>query len=364
MKILFLAAANSVHTVKWVNSLAELGHKVFLIYNEDHRPMDDLINKKVRLISLKFSGSMAYYLNAPQLKRVVKKISPDVINVHYASGYGTLARWARLSQYLLSVWGSDVYDFPYRSKIKKIILKKNVRKASFLASTSFCMAQQLKKVMENNDLEIAITPFGVDLELFNPSKYENKSKNSEFIIGNIKALEEIYGIKELIEAFEKLQNKLVEEKVEKKVSLYIYGDGSQKKELQQLIRKKNLENKVKLKGKIPNVEIPGVLGQFDIFCALSYKESFGVAVVEAMAMEKPVIVSEADGFKEVVVDNETGLIVPWRDIDEVVEKMMILILDQDKARKMGENGRHRVEKLYNWRKNVDYMVELYEKVKS
>lgn len=166
-----------------------------------------------------------------------------IINVHYASGYGTLAEKARLPKYILSVWGSDVYDFPYESRVKNHILKRNVRSASYLASTSNCMAVQLKKVMQDEKLEITITPFGVDLNKFDPKKYKEIEKE-ELIIGNIKALEEIYGIEEMILAFRDLKKELEQEHYSRKIKLLIYGSGSKKEQYEDLINKQNLQDSV------------------------------------------------------------------------------------------------------------------------
>lgn len=364
MRILFLSAANSIHTVKWVNALAERGHEVHLIYNAGHEPKNDVLANEIKCHPLKYSGGIGYYLNAKELGRITKKIKPDVINVHYASGYGTLARRAKISPILLSVWGSDVYDFPYESRMKNKILKKNIRYATELASTSFCMAEQLRKVMQDEKLEIAVTPFGVDIQKFDPKRYSRKAAGTEIIIGNIKLLEAKYGIKELVTAFAKLKSE-IESKSEKDLKLYIYGDGSQRQEIEELISTLNMQNAVFLKGRVPNVKVPEVLNEFDIFCALSQldSESFGVAVVEAMAMGKPVVVSDVDGFCEVVRDNETGYIIQRNDTDAVVSKLKELILNEDLRRQLGRAGRRRVEENYDWEKNVDTMLELYQKVK-
>ena len=119
MKILFLSAANSIHTVRWVNSLANRNHEIYLVYNRGHNPKADKIDKKVKLCELPFTGNRGYFFNVFALKKLAKKIKPDVINVHYASGYGTLARKSKLCPILLSVWGSDVYDFPNKSFVNK-----------------------------------------------------------------------------------------------------------------------------------------------------------------------------------------------------------------------------------------------------
>lgn len=368
MKILFLSAANSIHTVKWVNALADRGHEVHLVYNSGHDPQSDKLGERIILHKLKYSGMKGYYLNARELKRVASLINPDVINVHYASGYGTLARRSKIGPILLSIWGSDVYDFPYESAIKACILKKNVTYASKLASTSFCMANQLRKVMESPNLEIAVTPFGVDTKMF-CSETQEKHVSDQIIIGNIKMLKAKYGIAEFIKAVALLLQKLMEENKQflaEKIKVEIYGDGEQKEELAHLIKTLGLEQTVFLKGKVPNKEVPGILNTFDIFCATSMlnSESFGVAVVEAMSMGVPVVVSDVDGFKEVVVDGQTGLIVPKGKIEQIAEALEQLVCDTELRKKLGASGRKRVEELYDFEKNVDTMEALYNDMRN
>lgn len=363
MRILFLAAANSIHTIKWVNSLSERNHEVYLVYNTGHDPDSDKISEKVRLFKLPFSGNKAYFLNAFALRKVVKKLKPEVINVHYASGYGTLSRLARIKGTLLSVWGSDVYDFPYESSLKKKILQKNVLHAEKIASTSYCMAEQLRKVMDNPKLDIYITPFGVDTKAFNPDVYLSEKEMEEcIVIGNIKTLKPKYGIKESILVFKKL---IEDEEIRnsgKKILFKIYGDGKQKEELEQLIHCNNLDNRVTLEGRIPNVQVPEILDTFDIFFAFSQNESFGVSIVEAMAMKVPVVVSEADGFKEVVSADETGYIVPGQDMEIAKDKLKKLVLSKELRKKMGEAGRKHVLALYDWEENVTKMEKIYYEV--
>lgn len=364
MKILFLSAANSIHTIKWVNALVEKGHEVVLVSNKGHEPKEDALDNRIQFYCLKYSGNLGYFLNAKELSILVKKIKPTVINVHYASGYGTLARIAKLPPYLLSVWGSDVYDFPYESKIKNRILKKNIKNADMLASTSKCMAQQLRKVMSDSSLEIAITPFGVDLELFNPSLYA-KSKNNEFIVGTVKALESKYGIFELIQAFEKLNDEIKKnEQFHKTLKLEIYGDGSQKEEIQSYINQKGLASQITLKGKIPNKDVPSAIASFDVFVVLSQldSESFGVAAVEAMAMGKAVVATDVDGFKEVISNEKTGIIVSRHSVEDAEKAILKVALDPTYRTNLGKNGRKRVEENYDWDKNVNTMLKLYEKM--
>lgn len=362
-KLFFISAASSIHTVKWVNSLSK-NYEVHLIYCNNHQPKVDNINSNVILHRLPFSAPIGYYLNAFKLKKLYKNISPDIINVHYASGYGTLARISKLDNIILSVWGSDVYDFPNQSKTKKRILEKNVKYAKCIASTSNVMVGELKRQVDISNKKIYITPFGVDINKF--YKYTSTRNDRNINVGTIKALEEKYGIEYAILAIKKVKEDLInnqEKQLADSIKYYIYGNGSQKDTLLKLIKEEGLKNDVFLMGKIPNEKVPEALNKLDIFCVTSTlnSESFGVAVVEAMACELPVIATDVDGFREVVDKDITGYIVKKKDINDIAKSLEVLIKDKELRIKMGENGRKKVIKEYDWTKNVQTMENIYEK---
>lgn len=359
MKILFLAAANSIHTVRWVNSLVARGNEVHLVYNANHVPTRNKLDKKVIQHRLKHSGNIAYYLNAAELRKLYREIKPDIVNAHYASGYGTLARMARVKTLLLSVWGSDVYDFPYQSIFKMHIVKKNISYANHIASTSKVMAKQVEKIMDKK-MDISVTPFGVDIEQFK-NIYTSKK---EFCFGVVKTLEYKYGIEYIIKSFFILLNRIKNEGLDNNVVLKIYGEGKIKGELENLCKELGIMEKVIFKGYVPNIEVPNALNKMDVFCLGSIldSESFGVAAVEAMSCGVPVIATDVDGFKEVIEDEQTGYIVPRKDEVAMAEKMYELMIDNNKRKKMGEKGRIRVEELYNWENNITEMENVYKMI--
>jgi glycosyltransferase involved in cell wall biosynthesis len=88
-------------------------------------------------------------------------------------------------------------------------------------------------------------------------------------------------------------------------------------------------------------------------------ESFGVAVLEAAACEKPVVVSSVGGLPEVVEDGVTGLVVPPRDPVRTADAIEKLVLDDALRRRMGAAGRRRVADAYDWERSVDTMLSYY-----
>lgn len=363
MKVVLLAAGNDIHSVRWANQLSENGNEVHLCYVSNQKPASDKFNNKVFLHELKIPAPYGYYMNVIQLRKILKSIKPDILNAHYSSGYGTLGRLVGFSPYLISVYGSDVYDFPYKGKSNMNLIKKNLNAADALASTSYAMACQTSKLINFPVSDIHITPFGVDIERF--SKQDVKKSEDRIIVGSIKKLSPKYGIRYGILAIDHLINHLFTEN-EKKVNIkyLVYGEGEEKSELEQLVEKCNLQNVVEFKGRIPNDKVPFALNELDIFLGTSVldSESFGVAIVEAMACEVPVVVTDVDGFKEVVDGGKAGVLVPREDYKTMAEEIYKLIKNPKRRKELGIVQRNRVIHNYNWEENVRKMEGIYQEM--
>ncbi|MCI5729614.1 MAG: glycosyltransferase [Clostridia bacterium] len=359
MRIAFVSAGQSVHTVKWVNALAKRGHQVNLICLPNHKPDKDALHPDVKVTLLPDGGQRGYISNAGALRRAVVEFDAEIVNVHYASGYGTLMRRSKVHPTILSVWGSDVYDSPEVSPLFKKMVAKNLNAADAVASTSRIMAQRVHDFFEY-DKEITVTPFGVDTTLFQPAK----EKHEGFVVGCVKALEEKYGLPYLIRGFGLFLRSLPEEE-QKQVSLRIYGKGSQEKALGSLIQQQGLTGSAQLCGEIAQEKVPAALQQMDV-CVLpsiNNSESFGVAAVEAMSCGLPVIAGDVDGFRETVEDGKTGWLIPVENDQAVCEALQrVYAMSPVDREQMGLLGRARVRRLYDMQENVDTMLALYQEI--
>jgi glycosyltransferase involved in cell wall biosynthesis len=349
MKIAILAPGSVIHTNRWVNALAERGHEVHLITM--HQSVEDIRGNVYEHI-LYLPASIGYYLNVFSLRRILNEITPDVLHAHYASGYGTLARLCGYKPLLLSVWGSDVYDFPEESRLKEYILRKNLASANRISSTSRCMKKQTEKYISST-MDIEVIPFGVDIGLFRP----DPNRDNDIInIGMLKRMAPKYGPSYLLEAFSLIYNKYPNSR------LILVGGGQQEGELKQLAYKLGIIESCKFVGSIAHKEVPKWLNKFDIYCAPSILESFGVAVIEASACGLPVIVSRVGGLPEVVQEGQTGLIVPPKDVNALAQAMDTLINNKKLRMDMGRAGIEFVRQNYDWEYCVDKMEQLYNQM--
>lgn len=350
--IAILSAANNIHTIRWANGLAGKGCRVHVL--SLHKPSSDTIAffPEVTIHVLAPSPFLGYFFAYRELKKILVKIRPEILNAHYATGYGLLARLSGFHPLLLSVWGSDVYNFPTYSVFHRFFLKENLKNADALASTSHCMAREIKKNYDHS--HVFITSFGVDEQKFFPFPKNEKKKNVH--IGTVKTLSENYGIDILLQAFA-----LVRRKCTVDIYLSIAGKGKDEEELRLLAQKLGIADTVNFLGFISHDQVPFVLNSLDIYVALSRKESFGVAVLEASACGKPVVVSDAEGLEEVVENGKTGFVVGKDDPLAAADALLRLIEDPSLRCEMGENGRQRVLKYYTWEHSLNQMLQAYEK---
>lgn len=363
MKILFLSAANSIHTQRWVNAISEKKINVVLVSLSNHCINKDNYHSNVKVYYLPYSGTKGYYFNVFALNKIIKDEAIDLIHAHYASGYGTLARLSKFHPLLLSVWGSDVFDFPYESKLKFKLIKKNLNNADYIASTSECMAKATEKFI-GKEKDIFITPFGVNINQFIPYQSKKKEFDTKFKFITVKSLSYKYGIDFLIKSYKRFVDLLSKNNISNNTIYEIYGEGEQQEDLKELINCLNLNEKVFLKGYVKNEMLPKILNTGNVFLLGSRldSESFGVAAVEAMSCGTPIIATDVSGFKEVLGNGACGILIPSDDIEAFSNSMFNLYTNIELQEKYIKLGRKRVEKLYSWDKNVNLMISIYKRI--
>ena len=100
----------------------------------------------------------------------------------------------------------------------------------------------------------------------------------------------------------------------------------------------------------------------DVIVLPSIKEAAGMAILEAMALAKPVVATASGGIPEIVVDKVTGLLVPVKNPKRLAQAIFKILRDPKKAKKMGRAARKRVEKLFNIKKSARRYKKVYLEV--
>lgn len=360
-RVLLVSAAQSIHTARWANALAARGLEVHLA--SIHPTRGQHYDPRVQLHLLPNPKGTGYLSAAPALRRLASGLRPDVVNTHYASGYGTLARVALAGLGLpqvLTVWGSDVYEFPDRGRVTGRLLRTTLASADRLTSSSRAMARRTGSF---STLPVDVVPFGIDVDTFTPAEQPPalQSQGREpgvVVVGTVKSLAHIYGIDVLVRAFAKARAEL---DGRTDLRLKLVGGGTDREQLEQLVHELGVAEVVEFTGAVPYEQVPDQLRSLDVYAALSRHESFGAAILEAGACGLPVVVSDADGPAEVVEQEVTGLVVPREDVDAAAQALVRLALDPELRARMGRAGREHVVRDYSWSHSVDLMVQAYRR---
>lgn len=364
MKVLIVSDAQSVHTKRWIFSLSKKGVKIIFFTikkpNDDFFDIEGVTTYYYDLFSYKNKGKISkvlfsflnHFKAVKMLKEIIKKEKPDILHSYYLTSYSLIGVLSNFSPFIVSIWGSDIYEFPQKNFINKFAVKKILKKADSILSTSHIMAIEAKKYTNK---QIQIIPFGVEIDKFKKIEFSVSRQKSTFIVGTVKTLSIKYGIDVLIRAFKIVSdnNKGID------CQLYIVGVGDQYEELNKLVETLSLKDRVIFKGFIKNSDLPDIYNSFDVAVFLSRAESFGVSAVEAMSCECPVVVSDADGFTEVVRDNFSGFIVRKNDPKGAAQAIQRFIDNRDLIDSIGKNARVTVLNNYSWDNNVNDMMSIY-----
>ena len=278
----------------------------------------------------------------------------DVINAHWIIPQGFVAVLTRRitgAKVVVTVHGSDIFSMNGRlmTKCKRYVLKN----ADRVIVNSTATEKACKKIFNR---EYPIIPMGVDVARFAKTK-KNKNKSSKFTILFVGRLSEEKGLKYLLKAAVKL-------KKHKDVEFLIVGDGPLHRWLAKFIKDNNLSESVHLKGWVNQTDLPKIMKNSDIFVGPSVvgdngsQEAFGIVYVEAAAAGLPVIATNVGGIADVVVNEKTGFLVPQKDSDALLTKILELKDNPDLRRTMGINAEKHAEN-FSWDKRSKQYKEVF-----
>ena len=360
MRICFVGPANSSHIVKWCNWFSAHGHEIHVI---SFTP-GEIEGAEIHLIDLGVDtngsdvGKLKYLTTGKQIKRLIENIKPDIVNAHYATSYGIAVALSGIKKYVLSIWGSDIYDFPNKSLLHKALLKYSLWKAPHLFSTSRAMAKEAGKYTKK---EFEITPFGVDMKLFNPDKRTRLQNESPFTIGTVKTLADLYGIEYILKAAAIIK----EEHNDLDICIRISGDGPDEEKYKKLVEELGISDITKFMGRISQEEAAVEWANMDVAVIPSVLyESFGVAAVEAQASKTPVVISDVEGLKETTLPGESSIVVEKKSEKEIADAIIKLYREPGLREKMGKAGRAYVNEYFELNNSFENIEELLKETAS
>ncbi len=349
MRVCYLADAPYIHTRRWVQHFSGLGWETDVI---SFRPAEIEGSRVHYVDGWERAGKLRYLIHARRVRRLIREMKPDLLHALHLTSYGFLAALADVHPCIVSVWGTDILEAPHLSPLHWAITRYALRRADHVTATGVRLAEATVGYVPQGK-PVTVIPYGVDLEQFRP---QARQASEDVIIGNVGRLSPEKGLKYLLQAMAEVVRE------QPRVRLLLAGDGPDRERLEKLAGRLGLDERVEFLGEIPHEQVPQVLARLDLFAMPSTYEGFGVAALEAEAMEVPVVASAVYGIPDVVADGDTGLLVPPKNVGALTQALLQLATDEERRRQMGQAGRAFVVEHYSWKDNAAQMEALYEEM--
>ncbi|MDZ7934289.1 MAG: N-acetyl-alpha-D-glucosaminyl L-malate synthase BshA [Emticicia sp.] len=315
--------------------LAKKGHQVhFITYTQPARL--DFFNENIFYHEVNIASYPLFQYPpyesalAGKMVDVVKYEKLDLLHVHYAIPHATSAF---LAKQILKCHGINIPVITTLHGTDITIVGKDASLApvvTFSINESdgvTTVSEDLRKdTYEAFDIrkEIEVIPNFVDLERFKKQPKEHFKRiicpNDEKLLVHTSNFRKVKRIEDIIQVFAKLKTQISSK-------LLLVGDGPERGPMEQLSRDMNLGEDVRFVGKLDAIE--EVLSVADLFLMPSEKESFGLAALEAMACEVPVISSNTGGLPELNVQGVTGFLSNVGDVDDMVKNAIYILQDEN-----------------------------------
>jgi len=343
-------------------ALAKKGHQVhFITYSQPTRL--DFLNEnifyhEVEIHTYPLFEYPSYELAlASKLVCVTIREKLDILHVHYAIPHASAAYMAKqilatsgiYIPLVTTLHGSDITLVGKDASFEPVVTF-SINQSDGVTAVSEDLRNETYKHFKV-DRAIDVIPNFIDLEKFKRQKKEHFKKaicpNDEPLIAHISNFRKVKRIKDVISVFAKIRAVIP-------AKLLLIGDGPDRMEAEDQTRELNLGSEIRFLGKLQNIE--EVLSVVDLFLMPSEKESFGLAALEAMACEVPLISSNAGGLPELNVQGVTGFLCDIGDIEEMFKKSMF-VLDKNNLPLFKINALNRAKEF-----DINKILPLYENV--
>jgi glycosyltransferase involved in cell wall biosynthesis len=251
--------------------------------------------------------------------RAARRVDADLLHAHWLPSGWVAARTGK--PYVVQVWGTDVELARRAPRLARGVL----RGARVVIAASTALAEGARELGAR---EVRVIPSGVDL----PEEVGAEATPPEVLYAGRLSPEK--GVEELMEAAAGMQ-------------LVVAGDGPLRARVPGAL------------GFVPHDELQRLYGRAAVVACPSRREGFGVACLEAMAHGRPVVATGVGGLRDLVVDGETGLVVPPRDAGALRDALVRLLADRELRLRLGAAGRDRARRHFSWDAVTDATLDAY-----
>jgi len=356
----------AVHVKKIVESLSRVeSMEIFILSFGNITKNEHIQNCKIILIKRRIVYYIFPVIPIVILYRELIKTKPDIVHLQGVSLSPYLFAFLlplKSTKKIITIHSSQIVEKIAQEKIKsnspfavslQLLELLIVNRADLIISVTHKLSKYLNTKIRKSSTKLVVIPNGFDDVLFQPSNkivpISGELKLTDrFIIFHAKDFLINNGQEYLIRAIP-LILKWIPNAI-----LLLAGTGPQKGYLENLCHSLMIDRNVLFLGAIPHSKIPLYMSRADVIVIPSIKinnseEGSSIFLVEAMAMEKPIIASNIGGLNETILNNETGLLIPDKDPIAIALAVRMLHDNPDFSRRISKQAKKYVDAYRSWK---------------
>lgn len=352
----------------FLNSLIRAGveeHVLGLLKNIDKNkfepilvcphPLLDLLKEDLEKLGIKtYAVCIRRWRNIGQIIKFIKILKnekPDIVHSHLFFATMFAAPLAKLAGVPKTIDTAHLRE-AWRKGIKKLFFID--RLFYHFVNEIIAVSNAVKNYLVNEkklpDKKIKVIYNGVDIEKFAKLNQEQPQR-TKFTVGVIGRLELQKGHRYFLEALNLLDGNY------RDVRFIIVGEGSLRDTLEEQAKRLPISNQIEFLGY--RKDIVNILREIDLLVLPSLYEGLPLVTLEAGAMGKPVIATNVDGSPEVIINQETGLIIPAKDSPALKDALELFLKNRGLSQELGENAIMHIAENFSHKKQVDKTEGLY-----
>jgi glycosyltransferase involved in cell wall biosynthesis len=351
IRVLVLGDARQVHVHRWSEFLSHNGYETLTVSLE---PLDGVRGDRRRISLPAFLPDFARYpLATSEVRRIVKRFEPDVVNAHFLPNYGMIAALGGFSPWVLSTWGSDVMLLPEKSPFHLWRTRFVIGRADWITSDAEVMSRRLVE-LGASPTRVLTFPYGVDRTRFFPASVA-VSPHGPRIVCNRK-MERVYNVSALVEAFPELLASA------SGASLTLAGDGSLRSSLEEIVGRSAPKEAVRFVGDVDHTEMPDLLRRHDVFVSVALSDTTSVSLLEAMACGLFPVVSDIPANREWIEQGRNGFLVDPHDTHALARAIAEAWERPDLRDAAAKRNAGLIEARADWYRNMSIVDGLFRRL--
>lgn len=277
--------------------------------------------------------SVIYFVEAIVLARELERSGAEHLHNHFANAGANVGRLA--AGFLGLPWSLTLHGISETDYPAGVMLAKKIRAARFVVCVSYYgLAQAMRLVPPDQWPKLFVGRCALDLDALPPRSAETHQRRRVICVGRLSAEKGHHG---LLQAFRAVRDGGTD------VELVLVGDGPDRDDLVVAVGALELTEHVTFLGRLPERDTLAEIARSDVLVLASFMEGLPVVLMEAMALQVPVIAARVAGIPELVDDGEEGLLFTPGRWSELTESLDELLADAGLRAKMGRAGRAKVE---------------------